>query len=138
MLFLFCFFLDLFIFLLFLFIFLRIFILYIFSFNIHFFVFLALVSVECVWTHIYVGGVVLQAYSSHAFTCSLLSISGFLCSHSLLLFLSLSFLSYVFVRHSGWSWYPEQSNKERPLIPSFSIFLSKIKRTFILSVSLRF
>jgi hypothetical protein len=87
-----------------------------FPFNMHFFVFLALVSVECVWTHIYVGGVVLQAYLSHVFTCSLLSISGFLCSHSLLLFLSLSFLSYVFVRHSGWSWYPEQSNKERPLI----------------------
>jgi hypothetical protein len=74
-------------------------------------VFLALVSVECVWTHIYVGGVVLQAYSSYAFTHSLLSISGFLCSHSLLLFLSLSFLSYVFVIHSSWGLHTEQSNK---------------------------
>jgi hypothetical protein len=55
---------------------------------------------------------VLQAYSSYAFTHSLLSISGFLCSHSLLLFLSLSFLSYVFVIHSSWGLHTEQSNKE--------------------------
>jgi lysophosphatidic acid phosphatase type 6 len=34
----------------------------------------------------------------------------------LLLFLSLPFLSYVFVIHSGWSWYPEQSNKENILM----------------------
>jgi hypothetical protein len=74
-------------------------------------VFLALISVECVRTHIYVGGVVLQAYSSYAFTHSLLSISGFLCSHSLLLFLSLSFLSYVFIIHSSWRSHTEQSNK---------------------------
>ena len=73
--------------------------------------FLALVSVECVWTHIYVGGVVLQAYSLYALTHSLLSISGFLCSHSLLLFLSLSFLSYVFVIHSSWGLHTEESNK---------------------------
>ena len=73
--------------------------------------FLALVSVECVWTHIYVGGVVLQAYSSDAFTHSLLSISGFLCSHSLLLFLSLSFLSYVFVIHSSLRERREETNK---------------------------
>jgi hypothetical protein len=68
---------------------LRVFILsFFFPFNMPFFcaLFLALVSVECVWTHIYVGGEVLQAHSSYAFTHSLLSISGFVCSHSLLLF----------------------------------------------------
>ena len=41
----------------------------------------------------------------------LLSISGFLCSLSLLLFDSLSFLSYVFVIQSSWGLHIEQSNK---------------------------
>jgi hypothetical protein len=81
-----------------------------------FFVFLALISVKCVWTHIYVGGVVLQAYSSYAFTHSFLSISGFLYSHSLLLFVSLSF-SLMFLSWIRVGYRIQNSRiKERPLI----------------------
>ena len=98
----------------------------VFSFNMHFFVFLSLISVECMWTHIYVGGMVLQVYPSYAFTYLLLSISGLLGSHSLLLLLSLSFLSYVFVIHSSGDCILNSRIKERPLIIRHTFFIYEL------------